>query len=161
MRVVTAPATDRLLLASAMMGQFITGFASRTFIVALPTIAIALQADILAIGWALIAYELAGISLSVVFGRLGDIHGRYAIYGLGFGVMAASSVLCGLTTSALALVAFRLLQGVGAAMVASATRVLAMEAMPPGAAGRANGFMTMSYHGGLLLGPPIGGFLIE
>ena len=113
------------------MGQFITGFASRTFIVALPTIAATLQADILAIAWALIAYELAGISLSVVFGRIGDIHGRYMIYGLGFAVMAASSLLCGVASSALALIVFRLIQGIGAAMIASATRVLAMEAMPP------------------------------
>jgi MFS family permease len=158
---VTVPATDRLLLASAVMGQFIIGFASRTFIVAVPTIAVALEADILAIGWALVAYELAGISLSVVFGRMGDIHGRYAIYGTGFAVMAASSVLCGLSSTAPMLVVFRLIQGVGAAMIASATRVLAMEAMPPGFEARANGFMTMSYHGGLLLGPPLGGFLIE
>ena len=56
---------------------------------------------------------------------------------------------------------FRLVQGVGAAMIASATRVLAMEAMPEGAEGRANGFMTMSFHGGLLLGPPLGGFVID
>jgi EmrB/QacA subfamily drug resistance transporter len=155
------PATDRLLLASAMMGQFITGFASRIFIVALPTIAAALRADILAVGWALIAYQLAGISLSVVFGRMGDIRGRYAIYGLGFAVMAVSSLLCGLAPDVVVLIAFRLLQGVGAAMIASATRVLAMEAMPPGAEGRANGFMTMSFHAGLLLGPPVGGFLID
>jgi MFS family permease len=46
-------------------------------------------------------------------------------------------------------------------MIASATRVLAMEAMPESAAGRANGFMTMSFHGGVLLGPPIGGFVID
>ena len=153
--------TDRLLLANAMLGQFISGVATRIFIVSLPTIAAALDADILAVSWALIAYQLAGISLSVVFGRLGDVHGRYAIYGLGFVVMTGSSVLCGLAPGVGWLIGFRLVQGVGAAMLASATRVLAMEAMPDGAAGRANGFMTMSYHGGLLLGPPLGGFVID
>ncbi|HEX6212978.1 MAG TPA: MFS transporter, partial [Methylomirabilota bacterium] len=127
----------------------------------LPTIAGALDADILAVSWALIAYQLAGISLSVVFGRLGDVHGRYAIYGAGFVVMTVSSVLCGLAPGVSWLIGFRLVQGVGAAMLASATRVLAMEAMPEGAEGRANGFMTMSYHGGLLLGPPLGGFVID
>ena len=155
------PRTDRLLLASAMLGQFISGVATRIFIVSLPTIAGALDADILAVSWALIAYQLAGISLSVVFGRLGDVHGRYAIYGLGFVVMTVSSILCGLAPGVGWLIGFRLVQGVGAAMLASATRVLAMEAMPDGAAGRANGFMTMSYHGGLLLGPPLGGFVID
>jgi EmrB/QacA subfamily drug resistance transporter len=153
--------TDRLLLASAMLGQFISGVATRIFIVSLPTIAGALGADILAVSWALIAYQLAGISLSVVFGRLGDVHGRYAIYGAGFVIMTVSSVLCGLAPSVGWLIGFRIVQGVGAAMLASATRVLAMEAMPEGAEGRANGFMTMSYHGGLLLGPPLGGFVID
>jgi len=153
--------TDTLLLANAMMGQFISGVATRIFIVSLPTVAAALDADILAVAWALIAYQLAGICLSVVFGRLGDIHGRYAIYGGGFVVMTLSSVLCGLAPTVGWLIVFRLVQGIGAAMIASATRVLAMEAMPEGAEGRANGFMTMSYHGGLLLGPPLGGLVID
>jgi len=155
------PRTDRLLLANAMLGQFITGFAGRSFVVGLPTIATALDADILGISWAIIAYQLAGISLSVVFGRLGDIHGRYAIYGGGFAVMTVSAVLCGIAPTVFWLVLFRVVAGIGAAMIASATRVLAMEAMPDNAAGRANGYMTMSFHGGVLLGPPIGGLVID
>jgi MFS family permease len=152
---------DRLLLANAILGQFLSGFATRIFIVSLPTLAAALDADMLAISWALIAYQLAGISLSVVFGRLGDVRGRYLIYGLGFGVMAVASLLCGLATSAPMLVLFRLIQGVGAAMLASAARVLAMDAMPEAAAGRANGFMTMAFHAGFLIGPPVGGLVID
>jgi len=143
------------------MGQFLTGFASRIFIVSLPTIAVALHADILGISWALIAYQLASISLSVVFGRLGDIHGRYAIYGVGFALMAATSLLCGLAGTVLLLALFRAVQGVGAAMISSATRVLAMDALPEGSEGRANGLMTMSYHSGFLVGPPLGGMVIE
>jgi MFS family permease len=147
------PGTDRLLLVNAVMGQFLTGFASRIFIVSLPTIAVALNADILGISWALIAYQLASIGLSVVFGRLGDVHGRYTIYGLGFAIMAVSSLLCGLAGNVLLLVLFRAVQGSGAAMISSATRVLAMDAMPEGSEGKANGLMTMSYHSGFLVGP--------
>jgi EmrB/QacA subfamily drug resistance transporter len=153
--------TDVLLLVNAIVGQFFSGVASRIFIVSMPTIATALDADILAVSWALIAYQLAGISLSVVFGRLGDLHGRHWIYGTGFVVMTVSSFLCGVATTVGGLIAFRLVQGIGSAMLASATRVLAMEAMPEGAEGRANGFMTMSFHGGLLLGPPLGGLVID
>jgi len=152
--------TDRLLLTSALMGQFIAGFGSRIFIVALPTLATSLHADILGISWALIAYQLAGISLSVVFGRLGDVHGRYAIYGTGFAVMSVSSILCGIAPNVLLLVLFRLVQGIGAAMIASAARVLAIDAMPGGSEGRANGSMTMAFHSGFLIGPPIGGLVI-
>ena len=93
------PRTDRLLLVNAMLGQFITGFAGRSFVVALPTVVNTLHADILGIWWAIIAYQLAGISLSVVFGRLGDIHGRYAIFGTGFAIMAASAFFCGMAPS--------------------------------------------------------------
>src|SRR5712664_4840050 len=143
------------------MGQFLTGVATRIFTISLPTLASVLNTDILAISWAVIAYQLAGISLSVVFGRLGDIHGRHVIYGLGFGIMTASSLLCGLASSATQLILFRFIQGLGAAMISSATRVLAMEAMPEGSEGRANGYMTMGFHSGLLLGPPLGGLVID
>src|SRR6266545_4851735 len=143
------------------MGQFLTGVATRIFSISLPTLASALNTDILAISWAVIAYQLAGISLSVVFGRLGDIHGRHVIYGLGFGIMTASSLLCGLASSATQLILFRFIQGLGAAMISSATRVLAMEAMPEGSEGRANGYMTMGFHSGLLIGPPLGGFVLD
>ena len=143
------------------MGQFLIGLATRIFIVALPTLAVALHTDILAISWALIVYQLGGISLSVVFGRLGDIHGRHAIYGTGFAIMTVSFVLCGLAPNAFSLILFRLVQGLGAAMIASATRVLAMEAVPEGAEGRANSYMTMGFHSGLLVGPPLGGFIID
>src|SRR5262245_27450786 len=153
--------TDVLLLVNAILGQFISGFAARMFAVSLPTIAGALHADILAISWAIVAYQVAGVSLSVVFGRLGDLYGRHAIYGSGFAVMVISSLLCGLAPSAPWLILARLIQGIGAAMLASATRVLAMEAMPEHAAGKANAFMTMSFHGGVLLGPPLGGLIID
>ena len=152
---------DVLLLANAILGQFLAGFASRISIVSLPTIASTLHADIIGISWALIAYQLAGISLSVVFGRLGDVHGRYAIYGGGFAVMAASSLLCGIAPNVLALILSRAVQGIGAAMIASAARVLAIEAMPEGSEGRTSGYMTMAFHSGLLLGPPVGGVLID
>ena len=152
---------DVLLLVNAMMGQLISGVATRIFIVSLPTIAAALNADILSVSWALISYQLAGICLSVVFGRVGDVHGRYPIYGAGFVIMTITSFLCGVAPSVGWLIVFRLVQGIGAAMIASAARVLAMEAMPEGAEGRANGFMTMSFHGGLLLGPPLGGLVID
>src|SRR2546422_6881764 len=75
--------------------------------------------------------------------------------------MTASSLLCGMAPSVGWLIVFRLVQGIGSAMISSAARVLAMEAMPEGAEGRANGFMTMSFHGGVLLGPPLGGLVID
>ena len=126
--------TDRLLLANAIMGQFITGVATRIFIVSLPTLRQrAADTDILAISWALIVYQLAGISLSVVFGRLGDIHGRYWIYGIGFAIMTVSSLALRARAQRAACSSCSVsCKGWARRMISSATRVLAMEAMPEG-----------------------------
>ena len=144
-----------------MIGSFLGGLSARIFLVSLPTVANGLGTDILGISWALIAYQLAGISLSVVFGRLGDLYSRYWIYGLGFVVMTVFSFLCGMAENVLQLIIFRSFQGVGAAMSGSAARVLAMEAMPEGSEGKANGFMTMAFHSGFFVGPPFGGLIID
>src|SRR5437773_8262507 len=132
---------DVLLLVNAMMGQLISGVATRIFNVSLPTIAAALNADILSVSWALISYQLAGICLSVVFGRLGDIHGRYPIYGAGFVIMTITSFLCGVAPSVGWLIVFRLVQGLGPSMLPSAARARALEAIPEAAAGRCKGLM--------------------
>ena len=153
--------TDRLLLINAMIGSFLGGLSARIFLISLPTVAAGLGTDIIGISWALIAYQLASISLSVVFGRLGDTYGRYRIYGLGFVVMTIFSFCCGIAENVSQLVVFRFFQGVGAAMNASAARVLAMDAMPEGSEGRANGYMTLSFHSGFLVGPPFGGLVID
>ncbi|HWP35178.1 MAG TPA: MFS transporter, partial [Thermodesulfobacteriota bacterium] len=150
-----------LLLINAMLGQFLSGLSARIFQISLPTVAQGLATDILGVAWALIAFQLAGVSLSVVFGRLGDLYGRSRIYGLGFVLITISSVLCGLSRNVVELIAFRFLQGVGAAMTQSMARALAMEAAPEGGVGKAQGLMTSAYHTGFLLGPTLGGLLIE
>jgi MFS family permease len=129
--------------------------------ISLPTLAASLNSDILGIAWALISYQLAGVSLSMVFGRLGDIYGRQRIYALGFAIVTLSSFLCGMSQNVLQLIVFRFLQGMGAAMSQSASRALAMDAVPEGRAGKAQAFMTMAFHTGFFLGPPLGGLIID
>lgn len=152
---------DRLLLINAMLGSFLAGLSARIFMISLPSVANGLGSDILAIAWALISFQLAGVSLSIVFGRLGDIYGRNTIYGLGFIILTFSSFLCGVSQNALQLIVFRFLQGVGAAMTQSAGRALAMDAMPAGSEGKAQGIMTMAFHSGFFVGPPLGGLIID
>jgi MFS family permease len=150
-----------LLLINAMLGQFLAGLSSRIFMISLPSVANGLQSDILGIAWALISYQFAGVSLALVFGRLGDIYGRQTIYSLGFIILTVSSFLCGISQNVLQLILFRFLQGVGGAMTQSAGRALAMDAMPEGSEGKTQGFMTMAFHSGFFIGPPVGGLIIE
>jgi EmrB/QacA subfamily drug resistance transporter len=127
----------------------------------MPTVAQSLGTDLIGISWALLAYQLSNIGLSLVFGRLADILGREKIFGLGFLVFSVSSFLCGLSQNVMHLILSRFLQGVGGAMLQSSSRALAAESVPEDLAGRAQGYMTTAYHVGFILGPTIGGFMID
>jgi MFS family permease len=129
--------------------------------ISLPTLAAALGTDMLGISWALIVYQMAGIGLGVVCGRLGDIYGHHKLYGIGMGVMAAGSFLCGLSRDVLQLILFRFVQGVGGAIIQSSGRTLAFRSMPRGSEGKAQGLMAMSHQFGFFVGPPLGGLIID
>ena len=127
----------RLTLINSVIGISIAGISTRVFVISVPTLAAALGTDILGISWALIVYQMAGIGLGVVCGRLGDIHGHHKIYGFGMAVMAVGSLLCGLSQDVFQLILFRFVQGVGGAMIQSSGRTLAFKAMLVGSEGKA------------------------
>lgn len=151
----------RLTLINSVIGVSIAGISTRVFMISVPTLAAALETDILGISWALIVYQMAGIGLGVVCGRLGDMYGHHKMYGFGMAVMAVGSLLCGLSQDVFQLILFRFLQGVGGAMIQSSGRTLAFQAMPQGSEGKAQGLMAMSHQFGFFVGPPIGGLIID
>jgi EmrB/QacA subfamily drug resistance transporter len=153
--------TNWLLLINAALGNFLAGTASRIFSVSLPTVAASLETTIVGISWAVIAYQISQISLSLIFGRIGDIYGRHTLFGIGLVVSSVGALLCGLSQNVTQLIVFRLFQGVGASMTQSQGRALAMEALPKESSGRAQGFMTTAFHSGVLIGPSMGGLLID
>lgn len=153
--------TNYLLLSTAMLGTFFAGTASRIFNISLPTVASSLGTDLIGISWALVAYQLSNIGLSIIFGRLADLWGREKIFALGFLAFSSGSLLCGLSQTVFQLILFRFFQGVGGAMIQSSSRALAADAVPEEISGRAQGYMTTAHHTGFLLGPGIGGLLID
>ena len=150
-----------LLLGTILLVSFTTGTASRIFAISLPSIATGLHTDMVGISWALISFQLATASLSLVFGRVGDVYGRQSVYVWGIVLFTASSLLCGLSGSIVQLIVYRVLQGVGASMIQAQGRALAMDASTEESKGRAQGLMTMAHHSGFLLGPGLGGFIIQ
>jgi EmrB/QacA subfamily drug resistance transporter len=153
--------TNWLLLINAALGSFLAGTASRIFVVSLPTVASSLETTIIGISWAVIAYQISQISLSLVFGRIGDIYGRQTLFGLGLVVSAVGALLCGLSQNITQLILFRLFQGMGASMTQSQARALAMDAVPKESSGKAQGYMTTAFHSGVLIGPSAGGLIID
>jgi len=150
-----------VILVNSILGIFVAGLSTRIFMISLPTVAKGLGTDILGISWALIAYQVAGIGLGVVCGRLGDIYGHEKFYGFGIVIMAVSSLLCAVSQDVFQLIMFRFLQGMGAAIVQSCGRTLGFKAMPEGSEGKAQGLMAMSHQFGFFVGPPIGGLIID
>jgi EmrB/QacA subfamily drug resistance transporter len=155
------PRVNYLLLSTALLGTFFSGTATRIVSISMPTVASSLETDLVGISWALLAYQISNIGLSIVFGRLSDLWGREKVFGLGFFVFSLSSLLCGLSMNVMQLVVSRFVQGVGGAMLQSSSRALAAESVPEELAGRAQGYMTTAHHTGFVLGPSIGGLMID
>lgn len=150
-----------ILLANSLLASILSGVATRIFYVAMPTVAHSLQTDILGVSWAILVYQLASIGLSLIFGKIGDLYGHRIVLGGGYIVMMIGSLLCGLSANIGQLIGFRFLQGTGAAMTQSVGRAVAAQAMPEEKGGRAQGLMTTAFHSGVLLGPGLGGLIID
>jgi MFS family permease len=91
------PRVNYLLLSTALLGTFFSGTATRIVSISMPTVASSLGTDLIGISWALLAYQIPNIGLSIIFGRVSDLWGREKVFGLGFLVFSLSSLLCGLS----------------------------------------------------------------
>jgi EmrB/QacA subfamily drug resistance transporter len=128
--------------------------------VALPTLVEDFRAAFPTVQWVVLAYLLALSTLMLGFGRLGDMVGKKQIFTGGFLVFVVGSFLCGLAPSVYWLIAFRVLQAVGAAMLLALGAAILTEAFPPAERGRALGIVGSIISVGIVLGPTLGGLII-
>jgi EmrB/QacA subfamily drug resistance transporter len=153
--------TSRLILLSVCIGQIIVGLDQRAITVALPTLTTAFHAAFTTIQWTILVYDLVLIGLIITMGRLGDLFGRRRFYSLGFVIFVIASALCGLSQTASQLIFFRAVQALGGSMIAANGRAIVSVNLPPEERGRALGLTSTAFHIGFLLGPSLGGFLID
>ena len=148
-------------LTVAVMASFLTPFIGSSVSVALPSIDKEFSLDAIALGWVVTAYLLSAAIFLVPFGRLADITGRKRIFTIGIIIDAASSIGATFAPSGALLIAFRVLQGVGGAMIFGTGVAIVTSIFPLAERGKALGLNAAAVYIGLSLGPPASGFLTQ
>jgi EmrB/QacA subfamily drug resistance transporter len=141
-------------------GALMAAVDSTVVLLALFPMAADLNSDFVTMIWVVIAYLVVNTALVLSLGRLADMYGRKLLYNIGFVVFTAGSALCGLAPTGLALVAFRVVQGTGAALLTSNSFAILSEAFPRNEAGRAFGLQAIVWGLGNILGIILGGVII-
>lgn len=129
--------------------------------ISLNTLVNVFSSTLSAVEWVVLSYLLTITCLLLTMGRLGDMFGKRRIYLIGFVVFTLSSALCGFSISIPMLIASRVLQAIGAAMMQAVGTALLVTAFPPEERGMVLGLNGSIVALGILLGPVLGGILLR
>ena len=161
-----------MALSNTTLGMLVATINSSIVIISLPAIFRGIHLDPLRPGnvsyllWMLMGYLVVSAVLVVGFGRLGDIYGRVKMYNAGFLIFTAASIALALTPSvgsagALELIALRVVQGVGGALLMANSMAILTDAFPVGQRGMALGINQVAALAGSFMGLLIGGLLAD
>jgi MFS family permease len=159
-------------LSNTTLGMLVATINSSIVIISLPAIFRGIHLDPLRPGnvsyllWMLMGYLVVSAVLVVAFGRLGDIYGRVRMYNAGFLVFTGASVALAFTpgvgsAAALELIALRIVQGVGGALLMANSMAILTDAFPVRERGMALGINQVAALAGSFLGLLIGGLLAD
>lgn len=148
-------------LSCTSLGMLLAATNSGTLIIALPELERSLHTSLLTLVWVILAYMIASTVLVVTLGRLSDLFGRKRAYVAGFLLFSAASLGAGFAADGTQLILWRILQGIGGASLFANSAALVTDAFPREQLGLAMGTNTMVAAVGLILGPVLGGVLVE
>jgi len=153
--------TKRLVLVAAILGTTVVTVDSTVVNVALPAIADDLGGGLAGQQWTSNAYLLTLSSLLLVAGSLGDLFGARRVFAIGVAGFGVTSIFCAVAPTVELLIVARALQGVFGALLTPAALAVIVATFPPDERGKAVGAWTAWGGIGTVLGPLIGGQLVD
>ena len=111
--------------------------------------------------WVFTAYVLGSTVTVPLYGKLGDAHGRKPLFMVAISIFLVGSALCGLAQNMLQLVIFRAIQGIGAGGLFPLTLAMVAMIVPPRDRGKYQGLIGSVFAGASIIGPLIGGFIVD
>ena len=129
--------------------------------ISFPVLTRVFQAQLTTVMWVALVYILVCTSLMLILGKISDLIGRKKIYAGGMAIFTLGLIACSMAQGIGQLILFRILQAVGAAMSVACGPAIVTEAFPPEERGKGLGLLGVAVSLGFILGPTLGGFLLE
>jgi EmrB/QacA subfamily drug resistance transporter len=155
------PARARLILATTILASSLAFVDGSIVNVGLPAIGVDLHAGGAGLSWIVNGFLLPLSALLLLGGAAGDRFGRARVLTLGVGLFALASLLCAVAPNLGALIAGRVLQGAGAALLMPNSLAILGASFSGEARGRAIGIWAAVGAGAAALAPLLGGWLID
>jgi EmrB/QacA subfamily drug resistance transporter len=154
-----SPRTGLAMLV-VMAGVLMTAVDTTIVVLALPEIQRSLHVALSAVVWVIISFLLVITLLATQVGRLGDMFGRVRMYLAGFAVFVLGSLLCALAWNEVSIIVFRVVQGVGGALIMANSGAVIADLYPRERRGRAYGFTALGWTVGAVVGVVLGGLIV-
>ena len=149
-----------LVLGSLMLAVFLASMEISIISTALPTIVGEFE-SFENFAWVGTAYIVTAAIGTPLFGKLSDLYGRGRVFKATLGLFVFGSLLCGLAQSMGQLILFRGIQGLGGGAIQALAFAILGDVLPPRERGKYIGYFTLAFVGAALIGPLLGGFIIE
>ena len=150
-----------LILFTVVSMTFMCCLDSSIVNVALPVMADKLSVTMASIQWVVTSYLILISATILIFGRLGDMKGKTNIFKFGIILFTFGSLMCGLSSSLGFLVFSRVVQAIGAAATMATSQGILTQVFPSSERGRALGISGSFVALGIMVGPPLGGFIVS